>query len=83
MTAPILIHEWRKNASEVVRVSLDEFNGRPIVGIRVWFDAGGGEMRPGKSGIAMAVTHLPQLRFAMDKATREVFGDAPDQGGAD
>lgn len=69
MSATIIISQWEKNAREVVRVSLDEFNGRPIVGIRVWFKPeGSDELRPGKAGIAMSVQHLPALAAAINGA---------------
>lgn len=70
MTAPVLIiGEWSKNQREVVRVALEEFNGRPIINLRVWYrPEGSEEMRPGKSGIAMSVGHLPALSAAINSA---------------
>lgn len=70
MSAPVLIlSQWQKNQREVVRVALEEFGGKPILQIRVWFKPeGSDELRPGKAGIAMAVTHLPALASAVNSA---------------
>ncbi|AMJ61973.1 transcriptional coactivator p15/PC4 family protein [Bosea sp. PAMC 26642] len=70
MSAPVLIlSQWAKNQREVVRVALEEFNGKPIVNIRTWYrPEGGDDLRPGKSGIAMSVQHLPALAAAINGA---------------
>lgn len=64
---PIVVAEWDRNSREVVRVALDHFNGRHTVNARVWYrddDA----LKPGKTGITLAVKHLPALADAMAKA---------------
>lgn len=69
MSAAVIISEFRKNATESVRVTLDEYNGRPIVGVRVWFRPDdGAELRPGRAGIAMSVQHLPALAAGINAA---------------
>lgn len=69
MSATVIVSEWQKNQREVVRVGLEEFNGRPIVNLRVWYrPEGSDELRPGKSGIAMAAQHLPALASAINRA---------------
>jgi hypothetical protein len=64
----------RKNSRETIRVELSEFNGRQIAGLRVWFEADDGTMRPGKAGIAFKVELLPEvneaLRLVEDEARR-------------
>lgn len=72
MSAPVtILSEWNKNAREVVRVSLDEFNGRSLVSIKVWYrPEDGGDIRPGKAGVAMATYHLPKLATAISEALR-------------
>lgn len=64
-TGPIIVAEFRKNAREVVRVSLDNFKGTQCVSVRLFFEAASGEMRPGRSGISMAIRHLPNLAGAL------------------
>lgn len=34
--ADLVVAEIRKNSREVLRVTLDEYNGRPIASLRVW-----------------------------------------------
>lgn len=63
-----IIAEWPKNDRENVRVALDEFNGHPVVSARLWFRADDGSMRPGKSGLAIGVRHLPALAKALNDA---------------
>ena len=58
-----------RNAGEVIRFALDQYNGRPTINVRVWYrDDSGGTLKPGRSGITLAVEHLPQLSDAMAKA---------------
>jgi len=45
----------KKNSREELRVTLDEFRGHHLVNVRIFYDAGDGEMKPGKQGIAMKV----------------------------
>lgn len=64
----------KKNSREDVRVTLDEFRGHHLVNVRIFYDAGEGEMRPGKQGIAVKVELLPELLSALtaaEKAARQ------------
>ena len=79
---PLLVAEWNRNAREVVRVALDRYEGRHTVKIRVWY-LSGDEFKPGKSGIALGVRHLPALADAVAKSlvqARELglIEDTPD-----
>ena len=58
---PILIAEWRKNARESVRVTLDQFNGIDLIAQRVFYEHAPGETRPSRKGLSLSVKHLPQL----------------------
>lgn len=57
-----------KNASEVVKVELTEFNGHDLVGVRVWTKD---TDRPTQKGVSFAVAMLPALVGAMVKAEVE------------
>ena len=65
---PILVAEFRKNRREVVRIVLDEYGGRPTLNLRVWFTEEGGEVKPGRPGITIAVTHLPAIASGLNQA---------------
>jgi hypothetical protein len=64
---PLVIAEWDRNSREVVRVALDQYNGRHTINARVWY-RDGDEVKPSKSGITLAVKHLPALADAIGKA---------------
>lgn len=42
---PLVVAEWDRNSREVVRVALDQYNGRPTVNARVWY-RDGDELKP-------------------------------------
>jgi hypothetical protein len=73
---PIVVAEWPRNSREVVRVSIDVYNGRHTVNARIWFYDDADELRPGRTGIVLAVKHLPALADALTKA----LGAARDAG---
>jgi len=55
----------RKNAREEIRITLDDFKGHQLVNLRVWFDAGNGDYRPGKQGVAFRLDLLPEVLKAL------------------
>ena len=57
---PIIVAEWDRNAREVVRIDLPEFNGPAVVGAGVWY-RDGAELKPSRSGITLGLKHLPVL----------------------
>jgi hypothetical protein len=63
---PVMVAEWDRNVREVVRVALDQYNGRYTINTRVWY-RDSDELKPGKSGITLAVNHLQALAEAMSK----------------
>jgi hypothetical protein len=65
---PIVIAEWPRNKRETIRVALDEYQGRQTIDCRVWWHDNDGVLRPGKSGLTLAVKHLPALADAVGKA---------------
>ena len=66
-----MIAQLTKNGSERLHISLGQFNGYELVQQRVYFDAGGGEFRPGKQGLALRVEMLPALIDALVEAKAE------------
>ncbi len=57
-----------KNAREEVRVTVDEFHGRRLFNVRVWFVGDDGIMRPGKQGIAVRLEMAADLAHAIGDA---------------
>ena len=65
--ADLIVAQWPRNGRETIIVKLGEYQGNAIVDVRTWFDGGDG-LKPGRSGITLAVRHLPVLADAMAKA---------------
>ena len=61
----------RKNGREQLRITLEEFRGRQIINLRVWYETEDGEHRPGKQGVALRIELLPHLRSAWETAELE------------
>lgn len=59
------VAEIIKNSRECIRITLDEYQGHDLVNIRVWYDAGDGEMRPTKKGLAFKTELLTEVREAL------------------
>lgn len=55
-----------KNAREEYRIERQDFRGHDLLNIRVFYDDGTGEMRPGKQGIAIRMDLVPELMDAID-----------------
>jgi len=51
-------------------VTLEEWHGRRILNVRVYFRAEDGEMRPSRKGLAMSVDRLPELLAVLSEAMR-------------
>jgi hypothetical protein len=56
-----LIVKFEKNSKEEVRVSVDEFRGRKIINLRVYYRTDTGEWLPGKQGVALAIDRYRDL----------------------
>ncbi len=67
-----LIASIRKNSREQVHVALSEFakDGKvyDMISARVHYDAGNGEMKPGRNGLNIPVRLLPDLVAALRQA---------------
>lgn len=66
---PVIVAEWDRNAREIVRVALDQFNGRHTLNVRVWY-RDGNDLRPSKAGLTLALKHLEPLAIALNSAIR-------------
>lgn len=64
-----------KNSREDLRIGLSTWKGVELINLRVWFDVGNGEKRPGKSGLAMKISALPELAAAIGKALEQARAD--------
>jgi len=67
-----ILASFPKNSLEEVRISLDNFNGHELLNIRVFYNAGDRDMRPGKKGLAIRLEQLPELMLALAKVEQAV-----------
>jgi Transcriptional Coactivator p15 (PC4) len=51
-----------------VRVELSDYEGHPLINIRIWQTGSDGIDRPTVKGIALAIRKIPELARAIDKA---------------
>ena len=59
------IFEIPKNSREMIRVAREDFKGHDIINLRVFYDAGEGEYRPTKKGVAFSAALLPEVLKAL------------------
>ncbi|MEM0947455.1 MAG: transcriptional coactivator p15/PC4 family protein [Pseudomonadota bacterium] len=60
--------EVTKNSREVIRIERQDFRGYDILNVRVFYDDGSGEYRPGKQGLAIRTELVPDLLDAIHGA---------------
>lgn len=70
---PDLLTIPRHNREEL-RVSLDEYQGHQFLSLRQFYDAGGGDMRPGRKGCTVPLWALEALHDAIGQALRKTSG---------
>ncbi|SFD67344.1 transcriptional coactivator p15/PC4 family protein [Roseivivax sediminis] len=66
----------KKNDREEIRIMRNDFKGHDMINVRVFYDAGG-EMKPGKQGIAFKAEMLPDVLWALN----ETLAMPPECGG--
>lgn len=54
-----------------LRVTLGTYEGKPVVQIREWYDAGG-SMRPSKKGLSLPIDQLASIASALDEALERI-----------
>lgn len=87
LAEPIPIAKFFKSPrdrSKHVRVELSEYQGHPLINVRVWQTGSDGIDRPTVQGIALAIRKVPELARALVKAeakAREI-GLLDDESGA-
>lgn len=67
-----LVAQFEKNSKEEVRVSIDEFHGRKLINLRVFYRTENGQWLPGKQGIALGIDRYRDLADALVKLGEEL-----------
>lgn len=81
----MVISEFKKNANEVVRISLTEFKGHKLLDIRVFYDVSENQdpdRRPSKKGISLSVDLFEDLKEGIEKAGKAIEKNQRKPGGA-
>lgn len=73
-----VLHEFRRNARETVRVCLNEYKGSRFVDVRCWYKDGD-TIKPGRNGITVPLEQLEATAEALSRAKR-VIASAPPLG---
>jgi hypothetical protein len=74
LVEPIIVSEfWATRNGQSVRVQLREFEGRALIDARRYFTNKDGVLQPTKKGLSLAVTRLPDLAAAINKALRKAI----------
>lgn len=68
---PLIFLTVPKNSREHIRVALDEYKGHTLADLRLFYDAGGGELRPSAKGITIRPEFLSPVIAALQEAERE------------
>lgn len=73
----VVITEWKRNKREVGRLTIEEFDGREIVHLRVWALDTQGALVPTKRGITIPLDQLAQTRKGLRQVEKDI-GGGPD-----
>jgi pantoate kinase len=68
---PVIISQFAKNsAGEILDIRLEDFEGRPMIDMRVWYTGANGALKRSGKGIFLSVHKLPELAAAITKALK-------------
>jgi hypothetical protein len=64
---------WKsqRDHTKHVRMELSEYEGHPLINVRIWKTGSDGIDRPTVAGIALAIRKLPELADGINKALRK------------
>jgi hypothetical protein len=70
LAEPVVISKFWKNRRRVesVHVTLSEYEGHPLINVRIYATGTDGIDRPTTKGVAMGIRKLPELAQALAKA---------------
>lgn len=69
-----VLHEFKRNAEETLRVSLSTFKGRTYVDFRLFYEDANGELAPTKKGVTITPELWDEFRAGVTKAEEELVG---------
>jgi hypothetical protein len=63
-----ILHEFKRNSEETLRVSLSTFKGRTYVDIRMFYEDANGELAPTKKGVTITPELWDEFRNGVARA---------------
>ncbi len=63
-----ILHEFKRNAEETLRISLSHFKGRNYVDIRLFYEDANGELQPTKKGVTVTPDLWDELKAGVAAA---------------
>lgn len=70
-----VVAKFEKNSKDEVWLTVDDFNGKKIINIRVYYKSPTGEWLPGKQGLAVSVERYRDLAEAVLKVGEKLAAD--------
>jgi hypothetical protein len=67
-----VLAEFKRNAEDMLRVSLSTFKGRTYIDVRLFYASEGGELRPTKKGVTVTPDLWDAFRAAVAAAEAEL-----------
>jgi hypothetical protein len=64
---------WKNRNGELIRIALENYEGKNLLDVRVYFTAGDGRVCASKKGVSLSVLRLPELAAAINKALATAF----------
>jgi hypothetical protein len=70
MSGPVVLLDVPRAGGERLLLTVQPFNGRPVISLRNWFTAGDGELRPSRAGVTIPQAFAADLADALLEAAR-------------
>jgi hypothetical protein len=67
----IHIGEIKKNAKEVVRLSLRSYKGSAFLDVRIWYMDSDGDLKPSSKGVTLRPSLIPELSAVLRSAEEQ------------
>ncbi len=74
MSGDIVLFDYSRSNGDRLRLTLSQFNGRPVINLRNWFTDRSGELCPGKAGLSIPAAALSELIDALQNVANETSG---------
>jgi hypothetical protein len=65
---PVIIAEWPRNSTEVIRLTFERYRGLRRADLRIWFLDDSGELRRTRRGVPIPLEDLVSIRNGLRKA---------------